>query len=196
MYSSIEHDYDSTVPCRIEASTEHPRAGTQSMKLTIGAPDRDRRVERRRPLPAAVVVPVAPGDDLYYGMSVYFDTGWEQAIGNQLGGRDYFLGGIGQRYTTTRENGPGANLGIGSSSTGPRFSTGINSTTNKSVSRIDLGPFVTGRWVDFVWHVRWAQDASGVIEAWRDGVKMGAWSGRTVQTAKSGGQHRAPVRRV
>jgi hypothetical protein len=43
----------------------------------------------------------------------------------------------------------------------------------------DLGPVVTGRWVDCVVRTKWAQDASGVIEFWVDGVKRVSWTGRT-----------------
>ena len=43
----------------------------------------------------------------------------------------------------------------------------------------DIGPLVTGRWVDCVVRTKWAQDASGVFEFWMDGVKRVSWTGRT-----------------
>ena len=40
-------------------------------------------------------------------------------------------------------------------------------------------PMITGRWVDFVIHIRWAKDNSGLLEGWMDGVKRFSWSGVT-----------------
>jgi hypothetical protein len=183
-YSSIEHDNDATVACSVTATREKARTGSQSMKLSISAPSATANTNDPGRCQPQASLSSHVGDDRYYGLSVYYDAGWEQATANQLGGRSYFLGGIGQRYSGTGENGPGANLGIGSFSGGPRFRTSINTTSNttSSNSEIDLGPFVTGQWVDFVWHVRWKQDNTGILEAWRNGTKMGSWSGRTVLT--------------
>ena len=52
--------------------------------------------------------------------------------------------------------------------------TGYRPVLQKSV-----GPMVKGRWVDCVIRTRWAQDSSGIIEFWMDGVKKFSWTGRT-----------------
>jgi len=47
------------------------------------------------------------------------------------------------------------------------------------VGRWDIGPVITGRWVDFVVRTKWAQDSSGIMEGWMDGVKKFTFTGRT-----------------
>ncbi|MEV7228630.1 MULTISPECIES: heparin lyase I family protein [Polymorphospora] len=37
---------------------------------------------------------------------------------------------------------------------------------------IDLGPYRTGGWTDWVFHVRWRTDGAGLLEVWRDGVQV------------------------
>jgi hypothetical protein len=186
-YSSIEHDYDSTVPCSITASRDRALTGLQSMKVFVGAPTKTGNTNDVARCQPQAEKSAKVGDDLYYGMAVYYDKGWDQALQDILGGRDNFLGGIGQRYAGTGENGPGANLGIGAFSDGPHFRTSINTTLNKTNpgSEIDLGPFVAGQWAKIEWHVRWEQNDTGILEAWRDGVKKGSWTGRTVLTNAS-----------
>ena len=38
--------------------------------------------------------------------------------------------------------------------------------------QFDLGPLVHDVWQDFVFHVRWAPDASGFVEIWRNGLHV------------------------
>ncbi|BFU45533.1 hypothetical protein KRMM14A1004_37700 [Krasilnikovia sp. MM14-A1004] len=39
-------------------------------------------------------------------------------------------------------------------------------------SIIDLGPYQTGRWTDWVFHVTWRTDSGGRLEVWRDGGRV------------------------
>ena len=41
-----------------------------------------------------------------------------------------------------------------------------------------LGPYVTGRWTDWVFHIRWAPDAQGSVTAWRDGAEVFSTTGK------------------
>ncbi len=43
------------------------------------------------------------------------------------------------------------------------------------LDKMDLGPIVTNKWMDFVCHVRWSTTATNALrECWRDGTYMGA----------------------
>ncbi|MFI7602301.1 heparin lyase I family protein [Actinoplanes sp. NPDC049681] len=44
---------------------------------------------------------------------------------------------------------------------------------------IDLGAYRTGGWTDWVFHVAWRTDTSGVLEVWRDGDRVVSRTGRT-----------------
>jgi len=40
------------------------------------------------------------------------------------------------------------------------------------VTKYDLGNYVTGKWTDYVLHVKWSTGPWGLIEVWKDGVKV------------------------
>ena len=64
---------------------------------------------------------------------------------------------------------------------------GSYATTPKGLDKLDLGPIVSGRWMDFVCHIRWSTTSTNALrECWRDGVYMGA--SRTVN-AVAGNRH-------
>ena len=45
----------------------------------------------------------------------------------------------------------------------------------KGLDKLDLGPIVTGQWMDFVCHIRWSTTANNALrECWRDGEYMGS----------------------
>ena len=48
----------------------------------------------------------------------------------------------------------------------PRISNGVTYSTSKT---IDLGPVVNDVWVDWVWHIKWGYDGSGVVQVWQNG---------------------------
>ncbi|MFG1876473.1 heparin lyase I family protein [Sphaerisporangium sp. NPDC049003] len=50
---------------------------------------------------------------------------------------------------------------------------------------IDLGPYSTGTWTDWAFHVKWRTDSNGVLEVWRNGVPVLSRSGATF----AGGAH-------
>lgn len=43
----------------------------------------------------------------------------------------------------------------------------------------DLGPYTTGAWTDWVFHVTWRTDSTGVLEVWRDGEQVMHRTGAT-----------------
>ncbi len=38
--------------------------------------------------------------------------------------------------------------------------------------KTDIGPYQKEKWTDFVFHVRWSLNSTGLIEVWKDGVKV------------------------
>jgi hypothetical protein len=51
----------------------------------------------------------------------------------------------------------------------------------------DLGPTTTGKWIDIVIHVKWSNTTNGLLEVWRDGVKMVSKS--NARTNSKGGSY-------
>ncbi|MFE5807366.1 heparin lyase I family protein [Streptomyces sp. NPDC056491] len=52
---------------------------------------------------------------------------------------------------------------------------------------IDLGPYTTGAWVDWVFHVTWRTDSTGLLQVWRNGERVLHRTGAT-----HGGGPRSP----
>ena len=53
------------------------------------------------------------------------------------------------------------------------------STSSQEFARPVLGPLLKNQWVDFVLHVKWAADDSGLLEIWLNGAKKYTYNGRT-----------------
>ena len=49
-------------------------------------------------------------------------------------------------------------------------------------SHTDLGPYETGKWVDFVFHVKWSTGSDGLIEVWKEGKKVFSTTGENTYT--------------
>lgn len=43
-----------------------------------------------------------------------------------------------------------------------------------------LGAYATNKWTDFVFHVKWSTGTDGLVEAWKDGVKVLTFTGATL----------------
>ncbi len=64
-------------------------------------------------------------------------------------------------------------------------------TDGAGLDKLDLGPIVSGRWMDFVCHIRWSTTATNALrECWRDGRHMGA---STTANAVSAVKHQLRV---
>jgi hypothetical protein len=53
------------------------------------------------------------------------------------------------------------------------------SSSSQEFARPVLGPLLKNQWVDFVLHIRWSGDDSGIIEVWMNGAKKYSYHGRT-----------------
>lgn len=65
----------------------------------------------------------------------------------------------------------------------------VHNTTNVQDGNFeynDIGPVVTGKWVDWVFHVVWSDKTDGSLEVWMDGVKVYTYNGITMETLPEG----------
>src|SRR5258706_452584 len=57
---------------------------------------------------------------------------------------------------------------------GGRFSyvtSNDNTGTSATNQYADLGPLISNQWVDFVIHIRWAMDTTGLLQVWMNGTQ-------------------------
>ena len=109
-------------------------------------------------------------DDRYYSFSVYLPAGFPY-VPNTL--FNYF-------YELHGDNGAQApfKIGINSIISGPNpsvgfvaeLNTGDPSSPTQTLWR--LGNLATGQWVDFVVHVRWKRDTTGIVQVWMNGTEI------------------------
>ncbi|HVZ55834.1 MAG TPA: polysaccharide lyase [Chitinophagaceae bacterium] len=64
----------------------------------------------------------------------------------------------------------------------------VNGTTK--YNNIDLGiPYKTGVWTNWVYHVRFSKGTDGLVEVWKDGVKVYSYTGQTQYTNLTAGNY-------
>jgi hypothetical protein len=52
-----------------------------------------------------------------------------------------------------------------------------------------VGNYTKNKWTDFVFHVKWSTGSDGLIEAWKDGIKVLTFTGATILTGTSYGAY-------
>jgi hypothetical protein len=143
---------------RVEVRGNEPASWSASMNVTIAQKDH---------LPN-----VGLGDDVYMGWSVYIPPNFPYVTN---GGSNLIV----EWHADASMSQAPFHFGINGYN-GQFFVDLHTAATGFSpVLHRDLGSLVTGRWVDCVLRTKWAQDASGVLEFWMDGVKKVSWTGRT-----------------
>jgi hypothetical protein len=57
---------------------------------------------------------------------------------------------------------------------GSRWDASKTTTNSRDVQRQnwDLGPLPKGRWIDFVYHVKWSYQSDGLLEVFQDGKRV------------------------
>jgi hypothetical protein len=196
-YGSVEEMGNTACTNKVELTDELTRTldSKRALKITMAAGQQREQLQSTyswRPDDKGTV-------DEWYGFSLYYGTDWDltQVSGSRWhnpvafrmeggNGSLNFSGdmdlnnGTGQPYTRfstphmiLRRNTVMHNQGF--------YDDGLG------LDKIDLGPIVTGEWMDFVCHVRWSTTATNALrECWRDGVHMGA---RTSVNAISSNKH-------
>jgi hypothetical protein len=110
---------------------------------------------------------VGLGADIYTGFSLYLPVGF-QPVPNQ------FFNNIVEWHAEAPMSQAPIHFFINTIEAPiPNLSLDLHTdqTGYNPKGRWQFGPMVTGRWVDYVFRVKWAQDTSGIVEGWQDGVK-------------------------
>jgi hypothetical protein len=109
---------------------------------------------------------VGLGADIYTGFSLYLPAGFQPVP------QQYFNNIVEWHAEGSVMQAP-IHFFIDTWSPTPQFSLDLHTdpTGYNPKGKWNFGPMVKGRWVDFVFRVKWATTTSGVIEGWQDGVK-------------------------
>ena len=151
------------------------RVGTHCMKshLAVG----ETRAEVSMPSKIKAV-----GNEYWYGFSIFLpkpfpvNTAWESVV-NWHGRPDFDIGegfhGQGAPltlYTAHPQTDPGWAINV-------RWDSKPNSTPGgvpdiEGSDYYEFGPYETGVWTDWVFHVKWSYESDGFLEVWKNGVKV------------------------
>lgn len=154
-------------PNRISVTTERSRVGTKSIKVTVNKTDphigNSLRSELNLP---TTFEPFVEGIHRWYGISHLFPASYVSDKAPEAIIQWHEFGG----------------------SDSPHFAIWTISKhiwiAINGVKAIDLGEYLFDTWVDFVFHFRWSKGASGLIEMWKDDVKVSqTYTGQNVPSA-------------
>lgn len=151
-------------------STDVARAGRYSMKSVLNR--KTSPTSYRTEVTTGGLVEVIPGQDYWYGFSIYLppnyavDNIWE-VVAQWHNVPDKNLGEL---YL----NPP---MGIYIENGVWRLSTLWDSrpVTDKNYegkAEYKLGPHETGKWTDWVFHVKWSPRSDGLLQVWKNGSKV------------------------
>lgn len=160
------------------------RAGKHAAQFTLSKSDDTRRAELRS-------VDAVPANSVaWYGFSVYLPRDWATDKGAndiiaQFGARpDRDLG------ETDHRGGPPLSLVVSDTNFHIVRRWDVSSvTTPKSIDgeeRVDIGPYQTGVWTDFVIHVKWTHKPDGFVQVYKDGKLVVNQEGPTNRNDQGG----------
>lgn len=132
----------------VQQTTEKVKAGSSALRLEVRNTDNvisgSIRSEITRDLDPM-------NEDRWYGFSMYLENWTDDDAGEHV-------------FQWHPENNNGtATMALWT--TGGRFTYVTNSGTGSNIYT-DIGPLISNEWVDFVIHVKWAADTTGLLQVW------------------------------
>ncbi len=128
-----------------------------------------------------------PGTELWYGWSFMVPEDYAERPDNQL---FQIMGQFHDAPDTSKgetwENYPGnapmvsMNYGTDNGQSGIQLNYGVNRTIDGVVySRkpVSSALIEKGRWVDLIFHIKWAEDTTGFVAVWKDGLPITPFNG-------------------
>jgi hypothetical protein len=191
-YSSIQEMGNTACTSTVSMSTSRTRTpdSKRSLKIVMGA-----KQQREQAVSKGTWRPDSRGSvDQWYGFSIFYDQDWNLGAG----ANKEISGSFWHNPVAWRCDCPNGSMNLAGdmdmnnengkafkSFTTPHMVLRRNTVMNQQgfykdglgLDKLDLGPIVVGKWMDFVVHVRWSTTTTGALrEAWRDGVHMGSRS--------------------
>lgn len=144
-------------------------SNSQSLKITYKKTDYTTNESRRAELRHDEHVPM--GSERWYKVSIYVPTDFKATTGGYVITQFHDKNDSGEtpKLPALFLGTDGKTLGLGN-----RWDTNKITKDNHNVSGKDwdLGPLPKGRWIDFVYHVKWSYQSDGVLEVFMDGKRV------------------------
>ncbi len=189
-YYSVEEMGNTTCANKVSMSSSRTRTADSKRALKIWMSPGQQREQAQSKYSWT---PDAKGSvDQYYGFSMYYENDWASVgtLLKNISGSDWhnpmafrMLGDNGSLNFSGDMNMNNDNGKAYKSFSEPHMVLRRNTVKNQQgfykdgagLDKIDLGPIVQNKWMDFVCHVRWSTTSTNALrECWRDGTYMGA----------------------
>ncbi len=137
----------------VSQSTERAKAGSAALKLEVKSNDPVTSGSIR----SEITLESDPlNQDRWYGFSMYLQDWVDDDAGESV-----------FEWAPDNVNGSGA-MTLLTSGGRFNFTTNNNATSSNNIYT-DIGPVISNQWVDFVIHIRWATDTTGLLQVWMNG---------------------------
>ncbi len=139
----------------VQQTTEKVKAGSNALRLEIRSTD--------PPTSGSIRSEIAlEGDplnqDRWYGFSMYL--------------KNWVDDDAGENVFQWQPDNPNGSASMVLLTTGGRFRYATNNGSTSENDYTDIGPVISDQWIDFVIHVRWATDTTGLLQVWMNGNQL------------------------
>ena len=136
----------------VSQSADRVRAGSTALKLDVRSNDPSASGSIR----SEITLESDPlNQDRWYGFSMYLKDWVDDDAGESV-----------FEWAPDNTGGPDP---ITLLTAGGRFTFTTNSGSTANNVYTDIGPAISNQWIDFVIHVRWATDTTGILQVWMNG---------------------------
>lgn len=137
----------------VQQTLEKVKAGTNALRLEVRSTDQPTSGSIR----SEITVESDPlNQDRWYGFSMYLKDWVDDDAGEHV-------------FQWHPDNATGS-AAMALWTTGGRFTYVTNNTGGMGQNEYhDIGPVLSNQWVDFVIHIRWATDTTGILQVWMNG---------------------------
>jgi hypothetical protein len=140
----------------VQQTAEQVKAGSNALRMEVRSTD----AQTSGSIRSEITLDSDPlNQDRWYGFSLYLKDWVDDDAGEVV-----------YQWHPDNSNGSAAMALL---TNGGRFTyvTNNNGTTSNN-TYTDLGPVISNRWVDFVIHIRWATDSTGLLQVWMNGNQL------------------------
>lgn len=135
----------------VQQSAEQIKAGSNALRLEIRKTD----PESSGSIRSEISLDSDPlNQDRWYGFSIYLKDWVDDDAGESV-------------FQWAPDNASGSSS-IALLASGGRFNFVTNNGGSNNLYN-DIGPVISNKWTDFVIHVRWAADTTGLLQVWMNG---------------------------
>lgn len=140
----------------VQQTAEQVKAGSNALRIEVRSTDASTSGAIR----SEITLDSDPLNlDRWYGFSLYLKDWADDDAGEHV-----------FQWHPDNSNGSAAMALL---TTGGRFTyaTNNNGTTSNN-EYVDIGPVISNQWIDFVIHIRWATDTTGLLQVWMNGNQV------------------------